>query len=925
MNVVSLNKRILILSSIKNGSFDYSVIDKMNLENFCEKNSESSITLFDYILYKIIYFKIKDNIAINENIIIISEEYLKNNEYIIDLDENKNFEDKIFLIPYMNESNNKWILMIFSNLFKQNEIINVKLLLSKENNNILNNELNLNDIIYKINPNIKNNEIKYTTDIYTFNENNNSSKFLLNLINKIIDQENTDNIENYIKTLFKNNQKESNILEEGEKENNTINIISSDNNLFQKVFGDYKSETQTKSNIFEDEEEEENINLDQIAKKIVNNIMNIGLKEYDQSTNSKNSIESNNEEENIDNNNNNEEKNELDNFNDIFDLNFNEKSNLEKCNEKKIDEITKNTIDDILDSVLKDMELENNKYKKNSKKNKKQNKYKKNKFNIDKKIDIIKEEDKESSTSGIPEENIINNNNINIQNENEFEDEKENKINYSFDLEKRASSFSYNKEKYDDSKIKEGEIDFEENNIINIEKKDENNDIIIKENFLEIKDDNNAENVNRNIFEEKEEIKMEKEFEKDKKEMDMKIIKKKNKNNYDNNKLFKKKSLEKNNMIKKYNNINNDNNNDNYEIISQDNIITNTTEEADISNKVNIITNTIEKTDIFNKDVQNNNNIQIDNPVSNNIVNIKDSPKDNNRNERKRKNKIINIENNKNNKNINLNIKPPFKVKNIINNNNIKNININTINAKNIIIINNTIFNRKIKPLKKKKEKKEKILKIEKVPEDEKVPKDNLKKKFNNSQIFEKVPSDNPSKYSTNQIKFLIKESFRNTKTKYNSRTIKIDKYKKKEFYRNNSDTENRINKIIKKIKNYNLNTMKSQRQITLENEPTNYLYKNNQMKDVNKTNKSNSKILDKFSIYTYKNNKYVIKNFDDKYNIINNYNNKPKTDLNQKTLDNIKSKSMKQKDKFPMKQNNMIYKKIDENKDLNDDICILF
>ena len=133
MDVESLINKKLILSSIENGSFNYSIPIKSNIQKFYEQNNESTPLLFEYILYKIIYFKIKNNIELNPDIIIISEEYLKNNENIIK--EKNLFFNKLFLIPLFDNSDNKWGLMIFSNLFsyEENKEVIVKIITSNKN------------------------------------------------------------------------------------------------------------------------------------------------------------------------------------------------------------------------------------------------------------------------------------------------------------------------------------------------------------------------------------------------------------------------------------------------------------------------------------------------------------------------------------------------------------------------------------------------------------------------------------------------------------------------------------------------------------------------------------------------------------------------------------------------------------------------
>ena len=59
MDVESIIKRMLILTSIKNGTIDFDFKDKITFQKFFEENNEISISLFDYIVYKIVHYKLK--------------------------------------------------------------------------------------------------------------------------------------------------------------------------------------------------------------------------------------------------------------------------------------------------------------------------------------------------------------------------------------------------------------------------------------------------------------------------------------------------------------------------------------------------------------------------------------------------------------------------------------------------------------------------------------------------------------------------------------------------------------------------------------------------------------------------------------------------------------------------------------------------
>ena len=863
MDVESIIKRMLILTSIKNGTIDCDFKDKSTFQKFFEENNESSNSLFDYVLYKTVHNKLKKNKSINENIIIISEDYLKTHERIFKLEETNSFKDKIFLIPCLFESNNKWGLMLLFNLYKENEEIIVKAISTNEKKNSINKESMTNDIIKKINPDIKINQTKYKIDLYAFNEEYNSIKFIINFINEIIEKDNKE-IEEYITIIFDKNLK-------GETNNNIMYNLSTSNDLFINIYEEYKSE-------IKDLNKEENPFIDKLAKNMVNNIMNIEIEKKDKSPTESNINSISND--------------------DIFDLNFKERNNEENCNNRKIDDVTKNTIDDILDSVLKDMKLDKNHYKKKLKKKNKNNFFRINTFNIQQKIDVIEEEDNESSTSEKPKEKNIDSN---INNEKEIKDEKiiDYNISNSFEIEKRASDFSYNKDNYDDSKLKEGEIDFEEDNNIIIDKNNE----IINNPFEET---SNKCDIN--------DIKEELNFDKDK---DCKNGKKEmNKKGTESNNI--KIKFYKGNIFDKKEINNKDNNKTHNDLMVETDIKNNENNEVDLFKKTNNVNGN------YNTNINKDNKAVSFNEKNNNInlLDRRDSPKDNKRN--RAKNVIKNIEIQKHEKS---NIKPSVILQNVINKNSINNISINSINANNIIIINNTIFTRNNKlPKGKKKE----IIRKEKVPEDEKIPKDNHKKKaillISMPQIAEKkFPLDNAKRYSPDYIKPLMKENFQNVESKYRSNTVKIDKYRKDDFYRNYSNVENRLNKNLTNIRNYNLKTEINNKKLKKRNENTNSLYGKNEKKSfINKNNSINIHKNDKFVICTYRSKHNLIKKFDNKNN------NKSKIDLSNRTFHLIKSKSTNQNEKYPKtlrqnKQNSLIYKKIDKKKNTDEDSCVLF
>lgn len=142
-------------------------------------------------------------------------------------------------------------------------------------------------------------------------------------------------------------------------------------------------------------------------KKEINNIEDIKKNEFEENFN-----------DNEDMNNlkineiNEEEVDETNTLNNILDANFIHYSNYNKCVYKKLCDFTKNTIDNILTSLLNDMEKDKNKYQ-NKKLKRMTYKHRLKSFNFSQKIDIIEKEDKESLASEIPKEKKIDNINSN--------------------------------------------------------------------------------------------------------------------------------------------------------------------------------------------------------------------------------------------------------------------------------------------------------------------------------------------------------------------------------------------------------------------------------------------------------------------------------------------------------------------------------
>ena len=973
MDVKKVINNRLFLSSTKNGFFDYSTSISSDIQRLYEQNDECNNFLFEYFIYKILQFKLKNNILLNSNIIIISEDFLNNNEKIIK-DSIDTYAEKLFLIPIYDNPSNKWGLIILPNLFRDDELI-VKLIISNKNNKNLENILD--NIIRKIKTNLKKEEkIKYKIDILDIGYSANSSKFLLILINKLLEL-NKENLDEYINNLFnckinrdvnsiKNSNNEGKGLIEDSNSNKEFfkdlfknynieynefiknkNMDGNSNDNFDIKIGDEDINGKRKEISFDklnnskkfkeilDKKPNEEIKIndkknkkkekdeiDKLAKNVVNNIMNLPIyieKESDNSKKEKNlyipEIKTKKNDifdiqlQDIKEDNPNEIANNS--ADDIFNLNFNCMID-NKCENKKIDEVTKNTIDDILDSVLKDMKINKKKEKKKCKKGCKNIKKFKNfrlrALNIDPKFEIIKEEDKESSTSELPKE-IKSNSNMN-------EDEKNTlnesilryslKIENSFDYEKRLSSHSI-KDNYTDDKKRDEKRTKKKNHIIEKEnnerrvekfnlKKPNINSMLLKNRKSNSKKDYKR-NINQN----------------NKETNNLKLNKAQNKNK---SKIEKKEENNINKFNKEEININaNHINNDKIKITKNNNTADNNYKNNNQNeiNSSNVNTNSNSNNYISKVNIEQNSN-DLNKGSDESTFNKNIYPRDNNR-------RRHTVQTSK------LDIHPEFLLKNGINNDT-SNIQKNPINSQNIIIINNTVHDHKNQKSKNQIKKEDKKILPKKKPEDIKVPKDNRNKKKNNNELIKKIPCDAIKP----DIKILIKEAIKNNEVKYNTKTIKIKKSngnmnnkRNDSFSRTHSGNENsrkNINDIydendsfrahsshnINIIKNLGLNFEANQNNIDPKQFiPFNYTNRNENL-ELNKQEKISSNI--------ELNRNLKLKNLNRDKNYIIKNNNNLKMSSKNKTLDFIKPKISDQQRKIQEnhQNNNNIFNKKEEN-----------
>ena len=761
-----------------------------------------------------IIIKIIASLKVLENSKELNEDIIHKLNYNIKKEELNDKIEKLVLIDKYNSS--KVLLNLINELLDNDNIDEIIKKYFKENK-IINESLNIKEelfeIIEKEYENLYNGYINFLNLI-----NENSEKESINQKNENDNTINTYNPEK--ESISLTDEDTSRNINTKEKENENININKDKENNQNK-----------------EKEKEKNDIFDELAKHITKNIMNLDFfpKKNDKTNQdtklklekkSKSIKQKNNSSKRIkfedkknqkiinDNKEKEDKKNNLDKNEDGEDINLNklddDLNNEHICGNKKLDETTKNTINNILEYVLNEM-----KYNKKVFRRKYSQRNKRARINEQKEIEIIEEEDKESSTSEMCNEKKlikeIRDSISSIREEFSFKDD----LRESYKNRSLTESNIFDEKIIKDLKNEKAQTNQKINQDLN--KKEQIN--IIKEKAInknKIQDTKLNDKRNNNDFEKKEIMK-------DKNENN--IIKKENviQINIDDNKPKIKDSSEINDK--------NSSNNDNLTISNNNSIIENNS--MDIENL---------ELDL-SKNSNRNNEIEID---EKNLKNY--SPKDNKRVERKNDTKLKNKEKN-------------IIVKNIINKNNqINNISINTIKAQNIIIVNNIVPKNKKNIIKNKETKIDNL----KQPEDSKIPKDNKNKKKNvkiNINKKSKEQEINPN------INLLIKEAFSKNESKFSNKKIETINIENNEIdfgvheERRFSDADkfnmisnqNKEKNFIKKLNNNNFSDSKNKNNTnkniinTYDGNESNKLIVNNKTTNENnerkiKKNKTNNK-----------------------------------------------------------------------------------
>ena len=276
--------KTLYFTSLKNSSFDYSLPIKKNLSKFSgEYRIEASPFLFEYLCYKIAQKKLDKIKSINPEISIISEKYLSS--------EISNKSDairkKYVFVPIRNSISRKWNAVIFIHLEKQiNQYmkqINEEPIIAK----IISSNINSEEDDYILNTTMDRIEstfnfsspedIQFEVDSINISDQPNTSIFLLNFIEGLIEQKSDEDIMNYIMKLY---DESSNTNAIGS--NNYFISFNKENELFKDILPIFEKELEEylrtkgennkeneEKNLLKMEENEDDIDSEEEALKII--------------------------------------------------------------------------------------------------------------------------------------------------------------------------------------------------------------------------------------------------------------------------------------------------------------------------------------------------------------------------------------------------------------------------------------------------------------------------------------------------------------------------------------------------------------------------------------------------------------------------------------------------------------------------------
>ena len=243
---IPLVNKTLFFTSIKENSFDYSLPIKTGLNKFCSSpRAEASPSLFEYLCYKIVQKNISEN-NVNEEVAIISEKFLSSKNCKINIIKTKSIKKKFILIPIRNEISRKWNAVIFVHLERQirqymnqmnEEPIIAKIISSninsEEDDYILNTTMDRIETSFNF---TSPEDIQFEVDSINISDQPNTSVFLLNFIEGLINQKNNESIMDYIMKLY-DETSNSNV-----GSNNYFISFNKENIIFNDLIKEYKVE-----------------------------------------------------------------------------------------------------------------------------------------------------------------------------------------------------------------------------------------------------------------------------------------------------------------------------------------------------------------------------------------------------------------------------------------------------------------------------------------------------------------------------------------------------------------------------------------------------------------------------------------------------------------------------------------------------------
>ena len=264
----SIINNILFFPTLKNGSFDHNISMNTNISNFnLDKKVEPSLPFFEYLCYKSIDKLILDKEKINQNTIIITEQFLLDQNCKELLVKYNAAHKKNIIICLQNPQTLKWNLIAFLNLEEQ-----IKNYLDENTKapilaKILSSNINSDEDDYILNTTMDKleyafdfkspDDIQFELDSFNIKDQPNTGIFLLNFIKGLIMQDESK-ISDFIKKLYDEGSNNSN------SENNyffhTFNNITDEIN---QIYEEYQKELEEylKTNKINENNEKMNENL----------------------------------------------------------------------------------------------------------------------------------------------------------------------------------------------------------------------------------------------------------------------------------------------------------------------------------------------------------------------------------------------------------------------------------------------------------------------------------------------------------------------------------------------------------------------------------------------------------------------------------------------------------------------------------------